>query len=185
MREHHSRYSTVSIVLHWTIAALIIANATFGGWMEDASDSEKLGYYQLHKSVGITILALSLLRLGWRVGHPWPAFPNAMRRWERLLARSTHILFYVLMIGAPLLGWAAASAGGAPEVPLYGAIPAPNLPLPLNDDLADELGDLHKLMLKAIYVVLALHVVGALKHHFFDKDEVLHRMLPLLRNPRR
>src|SRR3546814_12822972 len=54
MREHHSRYSTVSIVLHWTIAALIIANATFGGWMEDASDSEKLGYYQLHKSVGIT-----------------------------------------------------------------------------------------------------------------------------------
>lgn len=132
MREKHSRYSTVSIVLHWTIAILIIANATFGGWMEDASDSEKLGYYQLHKSVGITILALSLIRLGWRFGHPWPAFPGGMPSWERLLARTTHILFYVLMIGAPLLGWAAASAGGAPEVPLYGAVPAPNLPLPLN-----------------------------------------------------
>jgi cytochrome b561 len=164
MRENHSRYSTVSIVLHWTIAILIIANATFGGWMEDASDSEKLGYYQLHKSVGITILALSLIRLGWRFGHPWPAFPGGMPSWERLLARTTHILFYVLMIGAPLLGWAAASAGGAPEVPLY--------------------GDIHKLMVKAIYVVLALHVLGALKHHFFDKDEVLHRMLPLFRNPR-
>ena len=63
-------------------------------------------------------------------------------------------------------------------------MPAPNLPLPLNDNLADELGDLHKLMVKAIYVVLALHVLGALKHHFFDKDEVLHRMLPLFRNPR-
>jgi cytochrome b561 len=107
-----------------------------------------------------------------------------MPAWERLLARTTHVLFYGLMIGAPLLGWAAASAGGAPEVPLYGAVPAPNLPLPLNDNLADELGDLHKLMVKAIYVVLALHVLGALKHHFFDKDEVLHRMLPLFRNPR-
>src|SRR3546814_11119709 len=88
MREHHSRYSTVSIVLHWTIAALIIANATFGGWMEDASDSEKLGYYQLHKSVGITILALRPLRLAWRVGHPWPAFPQAMPHWARLRARA-------------------------------------------------------------------------------------------------
>ena len=184
MRENHSRYSTVSIVLHWTIAILIIANATFGGWMEDASDSEKLGYYQLHKSVGITILALSLIRLGWRFGHPWPAFPGGMPSWERMLARTTHVLFYVLMIGAPLLGWAAASAGGAPEVPLYGAVPAPNLPLPLNEDLAEELGDIHKLMVKAIYVVLGLHVLGALKHHFFDKDEVLHRMLPLFRNPR-
>ena len=89
MRENHSRYSTVSIVLHWTIAILIIANATFGGWMEDASDSEKLGYYQLHKSVGITILALSLIRLGWRFGHPWPAFPGGMPSWERMSAHLT------------------------------------------------------------------------------------------------
>lgn len=184
MREHHSRYSAVSIGLHWTIAILIIANATFGGWMEDAHDSEKLRYYQLHKSVGITVLMLSLARLGWRIGHPWPAFPDGMPGWERLLARTTHILFYVLMIGVPLLGWAAASVGGAPEVPLYGTVPAPNLPLPQSDDLADELGDIHKLMVKTIYIVLALHILGAFKHHFLDKDEVLHRMLPLFRNPR-
>ncbi|MDK2759817.1 MAG: cytochrome b [Sphingopyxis sp.] len=184
MREHHSRYSTVSIVLHWTIAILIISNATFGGWMEDASDADKLGYYQLHKSVGITVLLLSLFRLGWRIGHPWPAFPATMAAWERVLARSTHVLFYVLMIGAPLMGWAAASAGGAPEVPLYGAIPAPNLPLPQSEALGNDLGSIHKMMVKAIYVVLVLHVLGALKHHFFDRDEVLHRMLPLFRNPR-
>lgn len=185
MRESHSRYSTVSIVLHWSIFVLIFANATFGGWMEDADQSEKLGYYQLHKSVGITVLALSLFRLGWRVAHPWPAFPGDMPMWERLLARGTHVIFYVLMIGAPLLGWAAASAGGAPEVPLYGAVPAPNLPLPQSSGLAETLGGAHKLMVKAIYVVLALHVLGALKHHFFDKDIVLHRMLPLFRKPRR
>ncbi|ARS26442.1 cytochrome b [Sphingomonas sp. C8-2] len=180
MQESRFRYSTVSIIVHWTIFVLILANATFGGWMEDAPPSEKLGYYQLHKSVGITVLLLSLFRLGWRIAHPWPPFPEGMKLWERLFARGTHILFYVLMIGAPLLGWAAASAGGAPEVPLYGAVPAPNLPLPQGEQLSDAFGDWHKVMVKAIYVVLALHVLGALKHHFIDRDLVLHRMLPLV-----
>src|SRR3546814_5737317 len=94
MRENHSRYSTVSIVLHWTIAILTIATATFGGWMEDASDSEKLGYYQLHKSVGITILALSLIRLGWRFGHPWPAFRSEEHTSElQSLMRISYVIF--------------------------------------------------------------------------------------------
>jgi len=184
MRERRSRYSTVSILLHWTIFVLIFANATFGGWMEEAPPAEKLGYYQLHKSVGITVLLLSLIRLGWRIAHPWPVLPGDMAMWERILARGTHVLFYILMIGAPLLGWAAASASGAPEVPLYGAVPAPNLPVPEGEDLSETLGGIHKAMVKGIYVVLGLHVLGALKHHFYDKDEVLHRMLPLFRNPR-
>jgi cytochrome b561 len=180
MREARTRYSTVSILLHWTIFILIFANATFGGWMEDAAPPEKLSAFALHKSVGILILALSLLRLGWRIAHPFPPFPETMRNWERVLARGTHVLFYVLMIGAPLLGWAAASAGGAPTVPLFDLLPGPNLPVPQDDDLAKALGGLHKLMVKAIYVVLAVHVLGALKHQFLDRDEILHRMLPLV-----
>lgn len=108
-----------------------------------------------------------------------------MATWERIIARGTHILFYVLMMDAPLLGWAAASAGGAPETPLFGALPGPNLPVPQGEELSETLGVLHKAMVKAIYVVLGLHVLGALKHHFLDKDEVLHRMLPLLRDPQR
>src|SRR3546814_10324595 len=108
--------------------------------MEDARGLDKLDYFQLHKSVGITVLALSLIRLGWRLGHAWPPFPAAMPRWERVLARGTHILFYVLMIGVPLLGWAAASAGEAPPVPLYGVVPAPNLPVPLSHGLSETLG---------------------------------------------
>jgi len=185
MREQRSRYSTVSILLHWTIFVLIFANATFGGWMEEAAPNEKLVYYQLHKSVGITVLLLSLVRLGWRIAHPWPPFPDNMTTWERIIARGTHILFYVLMMGAPLLGWAAASAGGSPETPLFGALPGPNLPVPQGEELSETLGGLHKAMVKAIYVVLGLHVLGALKHHYLDKDEVLHRMLPLLRDPQR
>ena len=178
MRESKSRYSTVSIVLHWTIFVLIFLNATFGGWMEESEPSEWLGYFQLHKSVGISILALSLIRLGWRLGHQWPSFPGAMPLWERILARTTHVIFYALMIGAPLMGWAAASAGGAPDVALFRIIPAPNLPLAESDAMADSLGGIHKLMVKSIYIVLGLHVLGALKHHFFDHDEVLTRMLP-------
>ena len=185
MPESRTRYSTVSIVLHWAIFILIFANVIFGDWMEEALPSEKLGYFQLHKSVGLTVLALSLVRLGWRFGHPWPSFPETMATWERWLARGTHILFYVLMIGVPLLGWAAVSAGGSPEVPLYGAIPAPNLPIAQGRDLSEALGGLHKTMVTAIYVVLAVHVLGALKHQFLDRDEVLHRMLPLIRPRRR
>ena len=184
MRERRSRYSSVSIALHWTIFVLIFANATFGGWMEDAAPGEKLSYFQLHKSVGITVLVLSLIRLGWRIAHPWPRFPDTTPKWDRVLARGTHVLFYVLTISAPLLGWAAASAGGAPEVPLFGIVPAPNLPLPEGQVLAESLGGVHKLLVKAIYVVLGLHVLGALKHQFFDRDEVVHRMLPLIRRRR-
>jgi cytochrome b561 len=181
VREAASRYSSVSIILHWAIFILILANATFGGWMEDADGRDKLRYFALHKSVGLTVLALSLVRLAWRIANPWPPFPQAMAQWERLLARATHILFYVLMIGIPLLGWAAVSAGGAPEVPLFGVIPAPNLPITRSEALAGTLGDAHKLLVASIYALLALHVAGALKHHFFDRDEVLARMLPLLR----
>src|SRR3546814_19481656 len=92
------------------------------------------------------------------LGHAWPPFPAAMPRWERVLARGTHILFYVLMIGVPLLGGAAASAGEAPPVPLYGVVPAPHLPVPLSHGLADPLGNIHKLMVKSILRILALHV---------------------------
>src|SRR3546814_10716410 len=106
-----------------------------------------------------------------------------MPRWGRVLARGRHILVYVLMVGGPLLVGAAASAGEAPPVPRYGVVPAPNLPRPLSHGPSETLGNIHKLMVKSIYLILALHVLGALKHHLFDRDEVLHRMLPIL--PRR
>jgi cytochrome b561 len=107
-----------------------------------------------------------------------------MASWERLLARLTHFAFYALLLAIPLLGWASVSAAGAPAVPLYDTVPWPNLPLPRSEDLAETLGDLHGTLVKSVYVLLFLHVAGALKHHFLDKDEVLSRMLPVVR-PRR
>lgn len=165
MRESRSRYSTVSIVLHWMIFVLIFVNANLGGRMEDAQSAADAGYwFQWHRAIGLTVLGLSLIRLVWRFTHPWPPLPEAMPRWEKLLARGTHVTFYVLMIGAPLMGLATVTVG--------------------DEALGEQLGDVHKLLVKAIYVVLALHVAGALKHYFIDRDEVLSRMLPLVKRRR-
>lgn len=180
MADKTSRYSLVSIILHWLIAALIIANVFVGGAMEDAAGAARAAIFQWHKSIGMTVLILSLVRLGWRIAHPAPPLPADMARWERGLARTTHVIFYVLMIGIPLMGWLGLSATGSGGSPLFGIVPMPVLPVPESRDLADNLFALHKVLVKSIYVVIALHIAGALKHHFLDKDIVLHRMLPLL-----
>jgi cytochrome b561 len=184
MRESESRYSTVSILLHWTIAALLIANVLVGGWMEDAEGADKLGRFATHKSLGITVFVLTLVRLGWRIAHPWPVLPEHMAGWERLLARGTHILFYAALLAIPLLGWAAASAGGAPATDWFGLFPIGNLPVPRSEDLGEALGGAHKLLIKAAYVLIGLHVLGAIKHQFLNRDGVLHRMLPIIPAPR-
>src|SRR3546814_16511940 len=108
--------------------------------MEDARGLDKLDYFQLHKSVGITVLELSLIRLGWRLGHAWPPFPAAMPRWARVLASGTHILFYVLLLGVSLLGWAAAFTGGALPIPLHGVVSASILPVPTPPGLSEPQG---------------------------------------------
>lgn len=184
MRESESRYSTVSILLHWMIAGLLIANVLVGGWMEEAAGPDKLGWFATHKSLGITVFVLTLARLGWRIAYPWPALPAHMAGWERLLARGTHVLFYAALLAIPLLGWAAASAGGAPATDWFGLFPVGNLPVPRSEDLGEALGGAHKLLIKAVYVLIGLHVLGAIKHQFLNRDGVLHRMLPIIPVPR-
>lgn len=176
MQESQSRYSTVSIVLHWSIALFVVANIAGGILMEEMS-----GVFPLHKSLGVTIFALTLVRLLWRLGHPWPILPEHMPTWERILARFTHVGFYVGLLIIPLLGWAAASAHGAPATPIWGVIPWPNLPLPRSEDLGEALGGAHGLMVGFAVLLVLMHVAGALKHHFLDHDMVLHRMLPLVK----
>jgi len=177
-REKYDRYSVVSIILHWTIAVLLISNVYVGGWLEEAPRGEGLARLEWHKSIGLTVLFLSLFRLGWRIAHPWPALPDGMKSWERVLSHITHYGFYVVMIGVPLLGWLAVSFRGAPEVPLWGFIPAPNLPVGEARELGGMFADWHHTSVKAIYILLALHVAGALKHYFVDRDIVVTRMIP-------
>lgn len=179
------RYATVAIVLHWTIAAMILVQVMLAGRMEDRTP-EAFAVTQLHKSVGITILLLSLVRLTWRLLNPPPPMPATMARWEKLLAAVTHAGFYVVMIGMPLTGWLMVSTSRI-EIPtlLYGLVPWPDLPG--TDALSREaretwrkIGEAgHDLIVKGFYGLIALHVAGALKHQLFSRDEpVLARMAP-------
>jgi cytochrome b561 len=182
MAEPRNRYSTVSLVLHWLIAALVLTQVGLI-WAHEATDGPiSREFVQIHKSVGLGILVLTLGRIGWRMANPAIPLPDEMARWQRLLARATHVLFYALLIGMPLAGWAASSAGGR-EIIWFGLFEWPALPIGGGREVAGRLMDMHELAAKGLYVLIALHVAGALKHHFVDRDNVLHRMIPWI--PRR
>lgn len=179
------RYSAVAIVLHWLIAAMIIFQVILA-WRMNGRTPEGFALVQLHKSVGITILLLSLARLAWRLGHKPPPLPPAMPAWERWLAHVAHVGLYLIMIGMPITGWIMVSTSKI-QVPtlLYGAIPWPHVPGLAH--LADpgraawnsfgETG--HEALAWGAYILVALHVAGALKHQLFSRDEpVLAHMAP-------
>lgn len=176
MAEPRDRYSAVSLALHWAIAVLalgqigliMVHDAVEGGpWM------------MLHKSGGLLILTLTLARLGWRAANPAIPLPETTPRWQRLAARTTHVLFYVVLLAMPLAGWAASSSVGR-DILFYGLFEWPLLPLPESRQTARALMGAHELAAKLLYLLIALHLAGALKHHVVDRDNVLRRMLPFL-----
>lgn len=182
MSEPRNRYSTVSLTLHWLTAALVIGQIVLITIAESASGPERGLWMMLHKSGGMTILILTLTRLGWRAANPAIALPATTPRWQRIAARTTHVLFYVLLLALPLTGWLAGSAAGR-GFEWYGLFDFPLLPVEGGRELAGTLMDVHEALPKLLYVLLFLHVAGALKHHFLDRDDVLHRMIPAI--PRR
>ncbi len=185
------RYALGAIVLHWTIAVLIVLQVVLSGRM-DGRTPEAFAVTQLHKSVGITVLLLSLARLGWRLAHPPPPEPASLSAWERRLAKGVHWGFYVVMLGMPLTGWIMVSASRiAVPTLLYGVIPWPNVPglegLPAASKHAwhEVAEQSHGLIIKFGYALLALHVAGALKHQLFSRHEpILPRMAPGARTGR-
>ncbi len=202
MASPAQRYTAVAIVLHWAIAFAILFMLPLGFWMhiqaEHGEVSQRLyDAYQLHKSIGLTVLALSLVRLAWRLLNPPPPLPGHMPGWEKLVARATHWAFYGLMIGLPLSGWLYVSAGwsihddnslavathwfGFFQVPdLFNLAQASNA---LRRSVAEGAFTAHWVLAYAAIGLAALHVAAALKHHFFDKDETLAHMVPGVRAP--
>jgi cytochrome b561/polyisoprenoid-binding protein YceI len=180
-----ARYSTVAIVLHWTIAALIVLQVVLAGRME-ARTPEAFAVTQFHKSVGITILLLSLARLAWRLTHRPPPEPPGLAGWERGLAGAVHWGLYAVMILMPLTGWIMVSTSRItlPTL-LYGTLPWPHLPglpelAPTAKAAWNEVAKTaHHTIIKGAYVLFGLHVAGALKHHLVDRHTpVLPRMAP-------
>ena len=176
MSVSSSRYSTVAISLHWLIAALMIYMILFG---EDLIRRPTGTFYpSLHASIGISVLILSLARLGWRLMNPPPPLASTMKPWEVFISHITHWLFYILMIGLPLTGLMAFTHQLPKEAilsgtTLFGIAPVPGLP-----DLGGIGGNVHSLASKVAEVLIILHVVAALKHQFWDRDNILKRMSP-------
>lgn len=177
-RVSRSGYSMIAIALHWTIAAMILGNIAGALLSEGLGDAAKGVIFPIHKSIGLTVLGLSLVRLGWRVAHGFPRLPDRTPSWDAVLARSTHVAFYVLMIAVPLAGWTMVSAGERP-LTWFGLFDVPKLPV--SKALAGVAHEAHEVLAFAMLGLVVLHVAGALKHHLIDRDDLLARMLPLVR----
>lgn len=173
------RYSRGAIVLHWLIAVLIIMNFVGAFAAEDMPEAQEAVVMGYHKANGILILLLTLLRIVWRVLYRPPPMVETLKAWEAALARVTHWLFYLLMLGVPLAGWGMHSAarGGQP-VSVFGIFDMPALPVPHDKPTAGLFYELHEVLAFAMLGLLVLHVLAALKHHFLDKDATLRRMVP-------
>ena len=178
------RYGPVAIALHWLTALAVAGLMVVGEVMTGLAKGSSLKFtlYQWHKSVGITVLLLTLLRLGWRLAHRPPP-PTGLASWERQGAAVVHAVLYGLLLALPLLGWAAVSASplNIPTV-LFGVVPWPHLPgfaaLVDRAALAEVLEDVHSDGASIMMLVACLHILAALWHHFYRKDEVLLRMTP-------
>lgn len=160
------------------MALLMVAGFSVGLYMVGLPLSPlKLQLYSYHKWIGVTVAALLLLRVAWRIRHAPPPLPAAMPAWELNAAHASHLLLYLLMACVPVSGWLMSSAKGVTTVYL-GLWPLPDV-LARNEALGLFLQALHSILNNALLVLVSLHVAAALKHHFIDRDGVLGRMFRL------
>ncbi len=174
-------YGSLAKFFHWTIAALILGLILVGFYMVGLERSPLRGdLYSYHKSFGVLVLWLVGLRILWRLYSQQPEPHENHQKWERLLAKVTHIFLYVAMIGMPLSGWLMSSAGGYP-VSLFG-LEMPSL-IGKNPEIGKRMNQIHGILPYILTGAIALHVIGALKHHYMDRDSTLKRMVAFpLRN---
>ena len=199
MLNNRARYGAVAMLLHWSIAAAIIFMIALGLFMIEPSnfnmtDATSIGWqfslYQLHKSIGLTILGLSVVRFAWRLVNVQPELPPGMNWFERFAAHSTHILFYAIMLGLPFTGWMMVSVSPLEIPTLYFNdlnLEVPHLPAmqwPVIRDLGsakaaeDALKMVHRWLAYGTIALLVLHVAAAMFHALIKNDDVLARMLP-------
>ncbi len=172
-----ARYTRTAIFLHWLVGLGLIGTFTLGLYMEGLPLSpDKLKLYSWHKWAGISLLALAVVRLAWRLSHPAPALPSGTSPLARLAAHAGHGLLYALMLAIPLSGWLMSSAQGF-SVVWFGVLPLPDL-VAKDKALGEVLGSAHVVLNYTLLLTVVGHVGAALQHHFVKKDVVMARMLP-------
>jgi cytochrome b561 len=175
--EPSERYSDVAIALHWLLAVAWVAAFFVGLYMTGLKLSpSRIRLFNWHKWAGVSILLLSVFRLGWRWTHRAPALPVTLGALQRGAAEWTHRLMYLLFFLIPLSGWAYSSAVGFPVV-WFGKIPLPDF-VPVDKDLARFFQQAHAISSYLIAALVALHAAAAMEHHFLRRDTVLTSMLP-------
>lgn len=170
------RYTKVASSLHWLIALAVLANIALAMLTEGLPRETRGALMGIHKALGVTILALTLLRILWRVGHKPPPLPSAMTGWERVFSRALHLLFYLLLIALPMSGWIWMSAADRP-IDVFGLFTMPSIAAP-DKALADMMHERHEVLGLAMLTLVVLHVAAALKHQFVDRDGLMGRMNP-------
>ncbi len=176
IRNSKNHYGVIAIWLHWIIAVLIIALLALGLYMVRIPISVwKLKLYGWHKELGMLVLMLVLLRLGWRLGNIIPSLPESIPGWQKVAARMAHWAFYGFMIALPLSGWLITSASGLP-VSFFGLFVFPDMVGP-DENLRRVFTQVHEWLSYALIAVICLHIAAALKHHFINKDDILKRIL--------
>ncbi|MBO9664694.1 cytochrome b [Dokdonella sp.] len=179
LKSDATRWGSLAKFFHWTIVLLILAQAIIGLVMvELPKRPSSIPVYSFHKSLGITILALAVLRLGWRLFDPRPREVAGMPHWQALGARLGHVLLYVLIFAVPLSGWLFDSASSLRPLYWFNLFPLPNLTGGKNEAVKEFAEGAHELLFWVLVVVAAGHAAAALIHHFHNRDETLVRMLP-------
>ena len=167
-------YTGTAIVLHWLLGLALVVLLCVGLYMVGLPLSpQRLKLYNWHKWAGVTILALSLVRLAWRLTHRPPAAPP-MARWQQRTAQATHLLLYALFLAVPLVGWAYSSAAGFPIV-VFGVLPLPDF-VAADRAVAEAIKPWHAGLAWTMGVIIVAHIAAALKHQLVDRDDILSRM---------
>ena len=182
-----TRYTGVAIAFHWLVAVGIVVNVALAWLWPILADDRVRPAIDLHKSIGITILGLAIMRLVWRLTHRPPAMPTTYQKWEIGAAHATHALLYALIFAMPLTGWIMDSAykdAATHPMFLYGLFEWPricavlSLPPVTRDAVHDGFGAAYEYLSYLLYALVALHIGGALKHEWIDKHQELRRMMP-------
>lgn len=173
-------YGHIAKILHWVIALAVLGMMVVGTIMEDIPDKAmRFQVYGIHKALGVTILFLMVARLGWKLVNLGNPHHNAAHKpWEQKLAALIHWGFYGLLLVMPLSGWLLTGAAGS-TINWFGLFPVPNIAMP-NPDMREVYGEIHEITATLIWLALAAHIGGALKHAFIDRDNTIKRMMPIV-----
>jgi cytochrome b561 len=175
--DQDARYSGVAMLLHWLLALGVIVNWRLAESAHEGPREAAGGLMATHMAIGMTILVLTVLRIVWRLVHRPPPLASTLHTWERVLARTVHALFYVLLITLPLLGWIATSSAGK-SIDWFGVFEIPALPVRHDPAAGDTIFEVHHFLGSVTVYLMFLHILVALKHTLWDKDGNLFRMLP-------